>query len=388
MHRLWLGPRLALTQGMPIQVPQRTSSSSPADLALQLSDALHQQGDRRRADALLELITAAGEGDDRIALRRAEAALEQGNAPEALRLLARIWEAGSLDPRVEAMLALCALATGMNDVAESLTADADKSLDHAVVRLLLAAARGESARMAIAGTSTESMFLLRAHLRTLAQCGRADLVGAFARADLGLPGVANIVQGLPTDTAPSREVASPSLEATRADFAACWRGPAANASANWAWTIGREIASGERTLLLTPWPEAFATALGHARVTTIAPVRALGAHLVADPEQLPIAPGRFQHVVAAGWLGYALNPENALREVCRVSGHEAQIHVLSAGPAAAGESDMTLSLKALERLGARVGLAECAGVARTDAGMPATPARAEVVLLRGVRRCV
>ena len=131
---------------MPIQVPQRTSSSSPADLALQLSDALHQQGDRRRADALLELITAAGEGDDRIALRRAEAALEQGNAPEALRLLARIWEAGSLDPRVEAMLALCALATGMNDVAESLTADADKSLDHAVVRLLLAAARGESLR--------------------------------------------------------------------------------------------------------------------------------------------------------------------------------------------------------------------------------------------------
>jgi hypothetical protein len=373
---------------MQIQAPQRNPLATPTELALQLSDALVQQGDRRRATALLELVAASGETDERLALRRADSALEQGNAPEALKLLARVWETGSLDPRVEAMLALCALAVGMTDVTESLTADPERSLDHAAVRLLLAAARGERVRLEGVGGSTETMFLLRTHLRTLAHCGRADLVDAFSRADLGLPSVHSLIHGLAMESTPTREVASPSLEATRADFVAAWRGPAPHASANWAWTIGREIAGGERTLLLSPWPDAFATALAHARVTRLSPVRGPGVEIVADPEHLPVAPGRFQHIVAAGWLGHALNPEAALRELTRACGHEAQVHLVSAGPAAAGDADVTLSVAALERLAARVGLSECAGVARMDDGLPATPARAEVIFVRGVRRCV
>ena len=76
---------------MQIQAPQRTALATPTELALQLSDALLQQGDRRRAAALLEtrgsepaLITRTRHREALAAARDALADAEHAAAPELI----------------------------------------------------------------------------------------------------------------------------------------------------------------------------------------------------------------------------------------------------------------------------------------------------------------
>ena len=360
---------------------------SNADLALTLFDNLSSQGDRTLARNLLELFEPV-ERDERISTTLADDALDRGDAPRALRLLARAWEAGSLNPYVESRLALAALAVGLVDVVEALTEPPARSADHAILRFILAASRGEEATLSGLSGPSEAVFGLRNHLRVLAQCGRYDLVDAVSHANAGLTGLQTALAGLPSAPPPSHELVRVPIEAAREGFTAAWRGPGGLAASNWAWAVAREIGEGERVLVLSPWPEAFRRPLSHAAVTFVAPTAAPGAQLLADPEHLPFAGGRFQHVVAGDWLGRALNPEAAMREFSRVLAHEGQLHALCAGPAAPGEDALTFAPQALQRLAARAGLTDYAVVARRPDGLPATGPEVAVALLRAVRRVI
>jgi ubiquinone/menaquinone biosynthesis C-methylase UbiE len=128
--------------------------------------------------------------------------------------------------------------------------------------------------------------------------------------------------------------------------------------------------------------------LGHARVGTLGPTAGEGVQAVAEPEALPVGSGRFQHVVAADWLGRALNPDAAMRELARVLAHDGQCHVLCAGAAAPGEAGLTFSTAALQKLATRAGLVEAHALARRADGLPAETAGADITLLRAVRRVV
>lgn len=372
---------------MPIQVPQKSPVESTADLALTLSDHLHAQGDRTRARAILQLFEA-GEADERLATRLADDALERGDAPGALRVLARCWEAGSLSSYVEARLALAALAVGLQDVVEALTEAPGRSLEHTVVRLILAATRGETISVEGAGSATELVFAIRSHLRLLAGCGRHDLVDAVARAPMGLPAVQTALQGLPRSPAPSHELVPVDLDAARHSFTEGWGGPGGLAAANWAWAVAREIGVGEAVLVLSPWPMALRPMLAHARVTCIANQRGPGVDVVAEVEHLPVAPARFQHVVAADWLGAALNPEAALSGLVGALQHDGQLHALCRGPAGAGEEGLTFGARTLARLAERVGLVDIHALSRQASGLPAEGPDACVTLLRAARRVV
>lgn len=372
---------------MAIQVPQKNQSESAAELALALSDTLQSQGDRHRARAILELFEP-GERDERLTIRLADDALEQGDAPRALRLLARCWEGGSLNPYVESRLALAALAVGLPDVVEALTEPPARSTEHAIIRLIHAAQRGETISMSGMASATEVVFAVRSHLRVLAACGRDDLVDAVARAPLGLPGLPAALAGLPRATAPTHEFIQIPLDAARATFTQGWCGPGGVAAANWAWAVAREVGVGEPVLLLSPWPAALRGLFSHARVTTVGTERGPGVDLLAEPERVPLAPGRFQHVVAADWLGRALNPEAAMQQLAAALMHEGQLHALCAGPAAPEQDGLTFSPRTLRRLAERVGLGEVHALARQASGLPAEGPDAAIALLRATRRVV
>jgi hypothetical protein len=175
----------------------------------------------------------------------ADDALEQGDAPRALKLLARIWEGGSLNPYVEARLALAALAVGLTEVVEALTEAPSRSTEHAIVRLIHAAQRGEQFSVAGVASATETVFAIRSHLRILAVCGRHDLVEAVAQAHLDLPGIQTALHGLPREAAPSHELIKVDIDAARETFTKHWRGPGGLAASNWAWAVAREIGVGE-----------------------------------------------------------------------------------------------------------------------------------------------
>jgi hypothetical protein len=372
---------------MPIQVPHPNQSESAADLALTLSDLLYSQGERTRARAVLELFES-GDRDERLTTRLADDALEQGDAPRALKLLARIWEGGSLNPYVEARLALAALAVGLTEVVEALTEAPSRSTEHAIVRLIHAAQRGEQFSVAGVASATETVFAIRSHLRILAVCGRHDLVEAVAQAHLDLPGIQTALHGLPREAAPSHELIKVDIDAARETFTKHWRGPGGLAASNWAWAVAREIGVGEHVLLLSPWPDALRGLLAHAHVTAVSMTGGPGVDVIAEPERLPFAPARFQHVVAADWLGAALNPEAALQSMAGALMHDGQLHVLCAGPAGAGEQGMTFAPRTLVRLAERVGLLEPHALARQASGLPAQGADAEITLLRAMRRVV
>ncbi|MCK6569832.1 hypothetical protein L6V77_01855 [Myxococcota bacterium] len=372
---------------MPIQVPQRVPLESAAELALGLADSLQAQGDRQTARAVLELIEPV-ERDDRLTVRLADDALERGDAARALRLLVRAWESGSLDSHIESRLALAALALGLSDVVEALTDAPERSLEHTVVRLIHAAQRGERVEVSGHGSPTEVVFALRSHLRILSTCGRDDLVDAVGRASLGLPGIERALAGLPRTPAATHELVKVPLDQARAAFARHWQGPGGQAAANWQWAVAREIGVGETVLVLSPWPEALRTVLGHARVVSVGPAPGPGVEIVAEPEALPIGAGRFQHVIAADWLGRSLNPDAAMRELARVLAHDGQCHALCAGAAAPGDAALTFSTAALQKLAVRAGLLEVHTLARKASGLPAETVEAEVTLLRAVRRVV
>lgn len=372
---------------MPIQVPQKNEGESAADLAASLSDVLQSQGDRHRARQVLELFEST-ERDERLTIRLADDALERGDAPRALALLAPCWEAGTLNPYIESRLALAALALGLADVVDALTDPPARSIEHAVLRLIHAAQRGESVTLSGAAGATEVVFAVRSHLRVLAACGRHDLVEAVSRTSLGLPGLQAALSGLLRAAAPSHELVQVPIEQSRVTFTENWRGPGGLAAANWAWAVAREIGVGEPVLLLSPWPLALRGLLTHAKVTTVGPARAPGVDLVAEPERLPIAAARFQHVVAADWLGLSLNPEAAMRHLADTLMHDGQLHALCAGPAGAGPDGLTLSPRILLRLAERAGLVDAHALARQESGLPATGADAAIALLRASRRVV
>ena len=376
---------LLLPPGMPIEVHQKQNPESPPELALALSDALLSQGQRPLARAVLELLEP-GERDERLLTRLADDALERGDAPRALRLLARAWEGGSLSPYVEARLALAALAVGLTDVTEALTEAPARSTEHAIVRLIHGAARGEAVELRGIGSPTELVFALRSQLRLLAACGRQDLVHAVAGAPIGLPGLASALAGLPRAPAASHELVRVPIAEARATFACAWGGGGGIAAANWAWAVAREVGQGERVLVLSPWPRALGGLLSHGTVVAGGPTGAPGAAFTAEPERLPVAAGRFDHVVAADWLGLALNPDAAMKELARVLAHEGQLHLLCAGPAAPGRALITYAPAALTRLAERAGLSDAKAIARQASGLPAEGAAAEIALMRAVRR--
>lgn len=359
-------------------------------LALQLADALERVGDGAGTDAVLELAAAHDAADERIALRRAERGLARGDAVAALRALVPAWEAGSRDPHLEALLALVSLALGLDDVAQSLTGPPCASGEHALVRLILAASRGERLDVDPSLSTTERIWGLRSMLRILADCGRTDLVQAVVdRAEeLALPGLPAAIAGIPASPAPDGGVYTPPLAEARAEFDARWTEPGGRAVFNWAWTVAREVGIGERLLLLGAGAPALRPLFPHAEGTVIAPAPTDGADAASAPGELALAPARWHHVVALGWLTDTLEPETALRRVVDALRHGGQLHLLVPGPRAGGEPLLRLSRAAVERLLERTGLVVEGVVDRNDDGLDVPPPEAAWVIARAARSIV
>ena len=353
-----------------------------APLAEAVADAFERLGDRRAAAEVLALAVRHGSNPS-LALRLAEKALEDGDAAEALDALVPTWEAGFEDVRLEALLALSSLALGLYDVVDALTEDTAKSADHALLRWVLFC--WESRSMSPPSlVRAETVWRLRTILQQLARCGRTDLVYCVRQslADDIPPRLERALQAIPSTPPPPCRPYAPPLDG-RETFRQTWQLPAPDATFSWTWACAREVLEGERVLLLCPHPEAVRPLFGHAQLDVISTIEGAGADHVADPESLPTGPGRYEHVVALFWLESALEPAKALRAMARALTHEGQIHLMTAGPAIAGEFDVVMSPSTVERLCTRTGL-RVDGVATRDAiGATTTPDQATVQLLRG-----
>ncbi len=374
---------------MSLRSSPSTVTADVASLAIQLADALERDGDFAGGEAALAL-AAAHEVDDRVAMRIAERALARGDAAAAMRALIPAWEAGSPDPHLEVLLAVSALALGLDDVCQSLTDPPCATGEHALVRLILAAKRNERIDVMPAMSTTERIWGLRALLRILADCGRADFVHhVVARAEaLAIPGLTEALAGLPSTPPPSREVCTPPIAESRAAFAAAWDRPATDAVFNWAWTVSREVMAGERALLLGEGAPALRPLFRHGATTVVAAQPAPGVDAVGAPEALPVAPGRWHHVVAVGWISETLCPEAALAHVVAAMPHGGQLHLLVPGPRAAGADLLRLSVPAVEGLLARAGLVVEGVVGRSAEGLDVPPDEAALVIARAQRSVV
>lgn len=346
------------------------------------ADALIHAGDPAAAAEALALAGRHVTGPD-FALRRGERALARGDAAAALAAMIPAWEAGWDVPQLEARLALASLILGLYDVCGTLTDEASTT-EHRLVRWLLDTWEGDPAQP-LDLSRTELAWGLRAMLQQLVRCGRDDLAArAYLAAIEAHPDAAPRLgppPPVPAEPAPF----SPPLDG-RARFREAWRGPAADAVYSWAWSAGRQVLRGERTLLLTPEAAPLRPLFAHGRSLCIG--HGAGVDVIADPEALPAAPSRWLHAVAALWLEQALSPVVALEQIAGALTHEGQLHLLCAGPRGDWGTPMRLSPAMVDKACRRAGL-EVLGVAARDAdGRPVDPHEAAVLLLHAERRVV
>ncbi len=348
------------------------------------ADALIHAGDPAAASEAMALAGRHVTGPD-FALRRGERALARGDAAAALAAMIPAWEAGWDVPALEARLALTSLALGLYDVAGTLTDEAP-TLEHRLVRWLLDTWEGDAAAP-LDLTRAEVAWGLRAMLQQLVRCGRDDLAarGWLAAHEVCPAAAARL--GPPPSAPPEAQPFSPPLDG-RAAFKAQWRGPAADAVFSWAWSAGRQVLRGERTLLLAPDPAPLRALVAHGRTVVVGGERGAAADVIADPEALPVAPSRWLHVVAALWLEQSLSPLAAVRQIAGALTHEGQLHLLCAGPRGDWPTPMRLSPGMVEKACARAGLDVLGVAARGPDGRPVDPADAAVLLLHAERRVI
>lgn len=355
------------------------------------ADGLIHAGDPAAAAAALALAGPHVTGT-RFALRRGERALARGDAAEALTAMIPAWETGDDTPTLSARLALAALALGLYDVAGALTDEAPL-LEHRLVRWLLDIWEGDRPQP-LALDRAEVAWGLRAMMQQLLRCGRDDLVAGGHRAARSLDPEAADRLGPPPPAPPTPTPVGPPLD-LRAQFCAAWRGPAADAVYTWAWSAGRQILRGERALLLTPDPAPLRPLVAHGRllcVTSPGGRTTARPGVRAEPERLPVAPSRWQHVVAGLWLEQGLAPVAALRQITGALTHEGQLHLLCAGPRATPAPGFELALRlspaVIEQACRRAGLGVAGISPRAADGSPTTPEEAAVVLVRAERRVI
>jgi hypothetical protein len=370
---------------MTIRLDRTQARARVADLALELADALEESGEGAAAEAILATSGQSAAIDDRIALRLAERHLTRGDAAAAMEVLVPAWESGSMDPRIESMLALSALALGLDDITLALT-DRATSADHQFLRLILGTLRGERVVLNDAPGTAETIWSLRSLLSTLARCGREDLVDRFACDAPDVPGVDRALRGVPRRQAPGGRPPAPPFAETWNHFETHWGLPAPRVAWSWGWAVAREVEPGERVLITGPRPGAFAPLFGHARVTTCAPHRGPGVQIVAEPDALPIAPGRFEHVVVTLWLESAIDLVESATALWRALNHGGSLHLLAAGPALSGQADLILSTPALERLCERARFVVEGSIRRRADGMNTEGRDAVYQLLRAHKR--
>ncbi len=344
------------------------------------ADALIHAGDGPAAAEALALAGRHVTGPH-FALRRGERALARGDAAAALEAMIPAWEAGWDEPELGARLAFASLALGLYDVAGTLTDEAPL-LSHRLVRWLLDVWEGDPPQP-LDLARAEVAWGLRAMLQQLVRCGRDDLA---ARGHLAAKAACPEARvGPPPPVPPEARPFSPPLDG-RAAFRAAWTGPAADAVFSWAWSAGRQVLSGERTLLLTPEPGPLRPLVAHGRLVCVG--SAHDGDVIADPEALPVAPSRWLHAVAALWLEQGLSPVEALRQITAALTHEGQLHLLCAGPRADWPTPLRLSPAMVERACRRAGLAVLGVAARSADGRPVAPEEAAVVLLHAERRVI
>lgn len=364
--------------------PRLSPAESLAPLAEPLADALALAGDGAAADTVLALAGRHGADPD-LALRRGERALARGDAAAALDAMVPAWEAGFDDPRLDARLAFASLCLGLYDVAGTLTDEAE-GLDGRLVRWLLDVWEGDRP-VAIDWRRAEAAWALKSLLRQLVRCGRDDVAARGWRAAVEVdPALTGRLGPAPVE-ARTPSAARPPLGGREA-FRAAWGGPAADAVYSWAWAVGREVQAGERVLLLSPTPAPLRPLLAHGRAAALSIEAVEGADAVVEPSALPVAPARWQHVVAALWLEHDVAPVEALRSLVGALTHEGRLHLLCAGPAADAALPMRLSGAMVERACRRAGLVVTGVAARTAEGMPSAPGEAAVVLVQAERRLV
>ena len=225
-------------------------SDSLVPLAEAIADAFESIGDQRAAHEVLEFAARHGVSDG-LALRQAEQAFGEGDANRALNALIPAWEAGSTDSHLEAQMGLASLAIGLYDVVETLTAQDELSLEHTVLRWLLAA-WDDLERPELDMDNVQVVWLMRAQLMTLAACGRTDLVyrAVETAQAIGADKLAHQLAGIPATEPANGQPAALPIDA-REPFADRWRHPAHDAVFSWAYSSARQVLRGNG---LSCWP--------------------------------------------------------------------------------------------------------------------------------------
>ena len=234
-----------------------------APLAESIADVLADMGDAESAAQVLA-IASRHRVSDGVALRRAEHAFKRGDASTALDALIPAWEAGSLEPHLELQMGVASLALGLYDVVETLTAEDELELAHAVLRWFVCL-WDDLPRPPLDFDEPQVIWAISAQLHTLVRCGRTDIVHLVIQEaeNEGYERLLESVRGLPRRAPSTGQPCSPPLTG-RESFCALWTAPAADAAFSWAWSSARQALEGERVLLVAPHIEAFDSLLSHA----------------------------------------------------------------------------------------------------------------------------
>ncbi len=298
----------------------------PIPQTLILAEALQEMGHHQEAGAVLDALAQISPADSDLALLRAERAWARGDAEAVLKILIHPWEAGADSPLLHSRLALATLALGLNAETEALTEPPWPDIERGLIRWILELQQSALKPLPLdklPGGRRAQAWELRNLLQLLSACGRADLQALVWQAPL--PFDFRALLKAPSPQAEPSQGQPLSLTEARRLFEESWIGPHSEEVFAWAWTVSREIAPGERALLLCPWP-------GLEALFQHTDCVVLSRDLLALAEALPLGPCRFQHVISAFCLEGSGAAQGVFKEARRVLKHKGQLHLLSSLP--------------------------------------------------------
>jgi hypothetical protein len=351
-------------------------------LAETLADAFENAGDTSAADQVLDMVSRHRISDG-VALRRAEHAFVAGDATGALDALVPAWEAGSGDQHLEIQMGLASLALGLYDVVETLTARDEFSLDHVVLRWLAAIIDGFE-QPDLDWEHPQTVWSAAAMLKTLAQCGRTDVVflAQAAAEALNAQLFQRAISSLPASEPILAQPASPPSNG-RAAFKNDWQLPGGDVVFNWVWSSARQAFTGERILVVGPDAHQLKRFTEHGITDIVTDCASDRSHTSSEPR---IRPGRYEHIISVFDVNRSLAPGDVFRDYARALTHEGQLHLLVAGQNMDVSFDLGLSRRAVERLCDGAALKLIGMDSRDESGLPTEPSEAAVHLLRAEKR--
>ena len=356
-----------------------------APFAESIADVLTDLGDTDSAAQILS-IASRHRISDGVALRRAEHAFKRGDASTALDALIPAWEAGSLETHLEVQMGLASLALGLYDVVETLTAEDDLELSHAVLRWFVCL-WDDLPRPPLDFDEPQVVWEVKAQLHTLVRCGRTDIVHLVVEeADSrGHSRLLESIRGLPSRTPSTGQPCSPPLSG-REDFRASWLAPAADAAFSWAWSSARQALEGERVLLLAPHVDALKPLLNHACLTA----RELDCESSTEyfDDQVMLDGTQYEHIIVFFEPNLSLDPRDLVARYARSLCHGGQMHLMMAGPEIGHNFDAVLSRRAIEHIIESEQLVLLGADSRSGDGAPTQSESCAVHVFRAEKRVV